>query len=239
MDFATTCSILSEALSPNSRQSRPELSHYAVSENVINMLSSTARLRADLVAGCPAEVVGVLSSMFVLFLQPRRQYNSSAGARARVTSRWPPWLAEPTPPQSADEDGANVGGLKATHAAQLSRLLTSLCNAKLDKPRNPSRPGSASIANSLVKHVPAILVAYCRAVGDQWGSISAEIRKELEPGLWSLCEVLTAGGRVDARGREGEGLGLPFGLGEGGEVEKDVWAGMWLNWGKHRYQGKG
>ena len=214
---------------------------------VISVLTTTSRHRADLVVENVPEVTGLLSGIFILFFEPRRQYMSSLKGRLRVISRWPPWLADPVPSNASNDalinEGARPlksGGLRPSHAAQLSRLLNTLCDARLEPSKSTStRPASTSISNTLVKHLPSILVSYCRAIVDPWGSLSAEVRKELEPGLGSLCERLTAGGRVDARGREGEGLGLPYGLGDGGEVEKEVWAGLWLQWRKHRYQGQG
>jgi hypothetical protein len=98
---------------------------------------------------------------------------------------------------------------------------------------------AASTGSALSKHVPMILVGYVRAVCDPFAGLSVAIRKELEPGLFSICDVITAGGRGGGRGREGEGLGLSFGLGEGGEAEKEVWADLWKAWARKRYTGRG
>ncbi|ORX40781.1 Urb2/Npa2 family-domain-containing protein [Kockovaella imperatae] len=230
LDFATVCHILITTLHPTPGSVRATRSLYEMFDSVLSSLGSVVRLRPDLITEHGPEIVGVISSMFVLFLEIRRQHASSPRIRARLMSRWPSWLAEPSSIRS--EMSANHrsgGGLQACHASQLARLLTMLCNAKVDN-AGTSQLGRTTIANSLLKHVPTILVSYCRAVADSWGMIPLDVRKELEPGLWSLCDILTAGGRVDARGREGERLGLPYGLGDTGEVEKDVWAEMWLSW---------
>lgn len=94
---------------------------------------------------------------------------------------------------------------------------------------------------ALVKHLPAVLVAYARVVADPRGNVRPDVRKEMIPGLWALCDVLTIGGRVRSRGREGEALGEAFGLGDGpgAEAERDVWADLWGMWASKRYTGQG
>ncbi|WWC72670.1 uncharacterized protein I206_106634 [Kwoniella pini CBS 10737] len=119
-----------------------------------------------------------------------------------------------------------------TDAQMLSRLLVALTQIRLGR-RHETSP--------LAKHVPAILVAYVRAAGDMHSGFSPMVRRDLEPGLFGLCNLVTAGGRAYAHGREGEGLGTPFGLGEGtgGEGEKELWAELWRSWSKSRYLGQG
>ncbi|WVW80534.1 hypothetical protein I302_102519 [Kwoniella bestiolae CBS 10118] len=112
-------------------------------------------------------------------------------------------------------------------ALPLSRLLVALTQMRL----------KTHEISPLAKHIPAILVAYVRAAAD----LHLGVRRELEPGLYALCNLVTSGGRAHARGREGEGLGIPFGLGEGsgGEGERELWADLWQSWNKSRYMGQG
>ncbi|WVO20507.1 uncharacterized protein IAS62_001804 [Cryptococcus decagattii] len=119
-------------------------------------------------------------------------------------------------------------------AKSFSRLLVSLAQCKPAKSKTHE-------ASPLAKHVPAILVAYIRACADPSLGFTTAVRKHFEPGLHALCDLTTAGGRANARGREGEGLGTPFGLGEGpgGDGEKELWAELWLGWSKGRYMGQG
>ncbi|WVQ63421.1 uncharacterized protein L199_001574 [Kwoniella botswanensis] len=113
----------------------------------------------------------------------------------------------------------------------LSRLLVALTQMRL----------KTHETSPLAKHIPAILVAYVRAAADLHVGYTPSVRRDLEPGLYALCNLATAGGRAHARGREGEGLGTPFGLGEGpgGEGERELWADLWQNWSKSRYMGQG
>ncbi|WWC65277.1 uncharacterized protein I303_107894 [Kwoniella dejecticola CBS 10117] len=119
----------------------------------------------------------------------------------------------------------------STDAQPLSRLLVILTQM---------RPKGHEIS-PLAKHAPAILVAYTRAAADSQSGFAPQVRRDLEPGLFGLCNLATAGGRVHAHGREGEGLGTPFGLGEGpgGEGEKELWAELWRSWSRARYLGQG
>ncbi|WVR08691.1 hypothetical protein IAU60_005749 [Kwoniella sp. DSM 27419] len=93
----------------------------------------------------------------------------------------------------------------------------------------------------IAKHAPVVLLAYVRAGAGLHLGLHPAVRKELEPGIHAFCNLVTSGGRIQARGREGEGLGTPFGLGDGpgGEGEKELWAEMWRSWGRSRYMGQG
>ncbi|ORY31304.1 Urb2/Npa2 family-domain-containing protein [Naematelia encephala] len=92
---------------------------------------------------------------------------------------------------------------------------------------------------SLAKHVTPILLAYVQAVANSSARIEQKIRIQLEPGVFALCEVVAKGGKMTARGREGEGIGMPYGLGDGGDGEKQVWAELWTEWSRKRYSGRG
>ncbi|WVF67782.1 hypothetical protein IAT40_002543 [Kwoniella sp. CBS 6097] len=121
-----------------------------------------------------------------------------------------------------------------SQAQSFARLLTAMTSMRTSKAHSHE-------TSPLAKYVPALLVAYVRAAAHPYKDLSPLVRKALEPGLHALCNLATAGGRINARGREGEGLGTPFGLGEGpgGEGEKELWAELWMGWSKARYVGQG
>lgn len=93
----------------------------------------------------------------------------------------------------------------------------------------------------MAKHAPAILLSYVRTVADPTKQLPSETRRLLLPGLHCLCDVIAAGRGTGMRGREGEMVGVPFGLGEGlgGDAEREVWAHLWQAWGRRRYRGEG
>ena len=116
-------------------------------------------------------------------------------------------------------------------SALVARLLQAMVG---DNSRN-----TTEFHQSIMKHVPALLIAYVRIVATT--RISRDVRKDLETGLFVVCDIVTAGGRIHSRGREGEAIGEAFGLGEGpgGEAERDVWAELWRSWAAKRYTGQG
>jgi hypothetical protein len=180
-------------------------------------MHTLARHRPDLLLAHLPAVVGALAAVFPLLLRATR------AGRARLARTRPSWL-----PLAADGDADAEAS-----AELLSRTLIALCTA-----RTSPTTGHKALAGPLGKHAPALLVAYARAAADPWAVLAPQVRRALEPGLWALCDVVTAGGRADGRGREGEGVGAPFGLARD-EAQREVWAGMWGAWGRRRYTGLG
>ncbi|WVQ95452.1 hypothetical protein IAU59_002549 [Kwoniella sp. CBS 9459] len=180
---------------------------------ILNILSTLTRRRPELVLSTLPEVSDVLCATFG-FLQ---------------TSRNVVGVNSPT--------GAAQAQAQA-QASTFARLLTAMTSMRTSKTHTQAQTHETS---PLAKYVPALLVAYVRAAAHPFKGLSPPVRKALEPGLYALCNLATAGGRINARGREGEGLGTPFGLGEGpgGEGEKELWAELWRGWSKARYVGQG
>lgn len=209
-------------LGPLLRPSKHELQapHCApeILPKALSPLLTLVRRRADLVIQDIPPLVGLLSSCIAILQRAR---TTSSAAQKKAASRRPWWLStEPSPDPAAE------------HAALIARILVSLCSAKTED--------GQKLAGPLAKHASAVLVAYARAASDPWAGLSPAVRKEIEPGLFALCEVVTAGGRADGRGREGEGVGAAFGLGDAhGDAEREVWADVWRAWGKKRYVGRG
>lgn len=113
----------------------------------------------------------------------------------------------------------------------LARLLSALGHRR---PRQSQRHTPLVIA--LGKHAPAILAAYVRGLADRKNPISVVHRRLLQASVYHWCDMIV---RAPHRGREGEGIGQTFGVGEGGEAEKEIWAGLWRQWTKQRYRGQG
>lgn len=126
-------------------------------------------------------------------------------------------------------------------ASLLSRLVTAFVNSDRLKGKKRFAGSGDHSLGGMSKHVTAILLAYTRALANAEAPMSAAVNAELRRALYPLCERLTEGGRVHARGREGEGLGEPLGLGEGprGEAERAVWISLWQDWSRKKYAGQG
>ncbi|KAL7420823.1 hypothetical protein Q5752_004776 [Cryptotrichosporon argae] len=210
----------------------------AILTKLLTLVLSVARHRADLVLDRLAPVVGVVAACFATLQRPRTQLGRAA--RTKALARLPAWvdLAEPE-----------------AHAHLLSRLLVGLCSARAPagsagagagagagaEPDSASASARRALAGPLAKHAPALLIAYARAAADPHAGLAPAVRRALEPGLFAVCEVVTAGGRAASRGREGEGVGRAWGLGEGpgGDAENEVWAALWIAWARARYAGRG
>lgn len=114
----------------------------------------------------------------------------------------------------------------------LAKLLTVLCQYR----RRDSAGRENQLAAALGKHAPAMLRAYVRGLANPRTELSASAKRHLQASMYLLCDLVV---RAQHRGREGEGIGLPYGIGEGGEVEKELWASLWTQWSKQRYKGQG
>lgn len=91
----------------------------------------------------------------------------------------------------------------------------------------------------LVKYVLVIFVVYICVCVDFFFGFIMVVRKDFELGLYVFCNLIIVGGWVNVWGREGEGFGIFFGLGEGfgGDGEKEFWVELWFGWSKGRYMG--
>ena len=229
-DMSAILDIMLHVLGPSQSQPRSSYTLSDIYNTTLNIVIDSIRRRGDLVFANVADLVTVICAIFPLLQRPRKSFDQSKVYRARVTMRWPFWMSD-----------ADVG-LGESEARLAGRLLENLSRARLP-PAKTSQVVSQkqTIVGALAKHVPSILLAYVRAASDPVASLSTEVRHQLEPGLFALCDLITSRGRAAGRERAGEDTGLPFGLGEGvgREVEKEVWADMWRSWSRRRYTGQG
>lgn len=114
----------------------------------------------------------------------------------------------------------------------LARLLSALGQNR----RHRQSPRQNSLVNALGKHAPAVVAAYVRGWADPRSDIPLLQRRVLQASIYTWCDAIV---RTAHRGREGEGVGQPFGLGEAGAVETELWAELWTQWGRQRYRGQG
>jgi len=121
--------------------------------------------------------------------------------------------------------------LQEVSAISLSRLLSTFGSRRSAK---STRDAPLSVPFS--KHAPAILVAYVRSVTRTHNPLSIATRRSLQMSVYTICDSVI---RAQDRGREGEGIGIPYGLGETGEAEQEIWADLWKQWAKQRYRGQG
>lgn len=113
-------------------------------------------------------------------------------------------------------------------AASLGRLVATITRSRKGTSRDVALSGPFS------KHAPMVLVEYVRCLART--TVSPSTRRVLQNSMFKICDAVV---RLHDRGREGEGMGMPYGLGEAGEAEKEIWAELWRQWSKSRYKGLG
>ncbi|KAI0374393.1 hypothetical protein BV20DRAFT_977085 [Pilatotrama ljubarskyi] len=186
----------------------------AVFQGVVNILSALVRLRRDLVLNTLPHLGFVLRQLVFCLRNLRPQLG---GKQSRlVMDTLPRWIA-PSQPLSSQESRA------------LARLLTTLTTktmvrvhgaaAETQKPESLVRPFS--------KHAAYVLTAYVEAVNDPLCFVSAGVRKELQPGLFALCDML---------GEHNRDAMMVSALDTGGKATMKV---LWKEYEKQRYVGKG
>lgn len=186
----------------------------AAFHEIVSILGSLVRLRRDLVVATLPHLSNVICHLLVTLRSPRpllgaKQYSI-------VADSFPIWV-NPSHPLGAEE------------SKSLSRLLTSL-SAKTSvlvhgtsaEPRKPE-----SLARPMSKHVTCILQAYLEALNDPLCILPVDVRRELQPGLFVLCEMLNEHTR-DAL--------MVSALDAGGRAAMKV---LWRVYEKQRYTGKG
>ncbi|KAI8995332.1 Urb2/Npa2 family-domain-containing protein [Trametes punicea] len=185
-----------------------------VFHGVVNVLSALVRLRRDLILNTLPHL-GFILRRLVSCLRSLRPQLGDKQSRL-VMDTLPRWIA-PSQPLSAQESKA------------LARLLTTLTTktmirvhgvaAETQKPESLVRPFS--------KHAASVITAYVEAVNDPLCVVSSAIRKELQPGLFALCDML---------GEHNRDAMMVSALDTGGKATMKA---LWKEYEKQRYVGKG
>ncbi|KAG1810124.1 Urb2/Npa2 family-domain-containing protein [Suillus plorans] len=178
------------------------------------ILNALVRLRRDLVVHVLPHLGMVLRQLVSCTRSLRPQL---AAKQSRiVTDTLPSWIAPSEP-------------LGVSEARALARLFTSLTTKSV--PRVHMQPSAEQKAESLskpfAKHAAYVLTAHIDAVNDPLCVTRADVRRELEPGLFSLCEMM---------GTHSRDAVMVSALDAGG---KSVMKALWKEYEKQRYIGKG
>ena len=187
----------------------------AIYEHIVSIATALVRQRRDLVVTSLPHLSAILSRL----LEILRTVRLDLGARQRrsVTDTLPSWI-NPALPLGTD------------NAKSLARLLTSLTTKSVVRVL-PSRADPTGKAQSLTqpfsKHAPYVLTAYLRALSDPLCQFLPSIRRELEPGLFALCDMMGEHGRDSIMAAMLDG---------GGRTMLKI---LWKEYEKQRYTGKG
>ncbi|KAG2345231.1 hypothetical protein BDR05DRAFT_127206 [Suillus weaverae] len=186
----------------------------AVFHTSTTILNALIRLRRDLVVHILPHL-GLVLRQLVSCIRSLRPQLAAKQSRI-VTDTLPSWIAPSEP-------------LGVPEARALARLFTSLTTKSV--PRAHMQPNAEQKAESLskpfAKHAAYVVTAYIDAVNDPLCVMRADLRRELEPGLFALCEMM---------GTHSRDAVMVSALDAGG---KSVMKALWKEYEKQRYIGKG
>ncbi|KAH9005998.1 Urb2/Npa2 family-domain-containing protein [Lactarius hatsudake] len=186
----------------------------ALFHHIVSVLSALIRLRRDLVVTTLPHLGNIMRQLIYALRSPRPMLG--AKQCAIVADSLPAWI-NPSRPLGVEE------------SKELSRLFTSLSAKTLVRVHGPSAEiqKPESLARPLSKHVACVLQAYLDVLNDPLCVLAADIRRELQPGLFVLCDILNDHTR-DAL--------MVSALDAGGKAGMK---GLWREYEKQRYTGKG
>ncbi|GJE87799.1 Urb2 domain-containing protein [Phanerochaete sordida] len=216
-DLSSVWSILGHTLAGSATHARS--THRAVFHAAVAIVSALVRLRRDLVGATLPHLACVLRRL----LAALRQLRPQLGARQRtlVADTLPHWLA-PGDALGADE------------ARALARLLTTMAAKTVVRGAGAGAAAAAAdggkaeaLARPFAKHAAYVLQAYVAALNDPLCAVPADVRRELEPGLFALCDMM---------GEYSRDALMAAALDAGG---KAVLKAVWREYEKQKYVGRG
>lgn len=213
LDHSSIWSLLSKSLG-GSKQHDPTTST-VIFHHIVSIISSTIRLRRDLVV-CTLPHLGMILRQLIMVM---RRLRPQLGAKQSkiVTDTFPVWVNGGHP-------------LAAEEGRALARLLTTLTSKTIVRTLQSSSADSQkaeSLAKPFSKHAAYVLKGYVDAMNDPLCVIPLNVRTELQPGLFSLCDMISEHSR-DAM--------MVSALDAGGKATMKA---LWKEHEKQRYVGKG
>ncbi|TFK57438.1 hypothetical protein OE88DRAFT_1651155 [Heliocybe sulcata] len=186
----------------------------SIFQQIVNTLSALIRLRRDLLLPTLPHLGFVLRQL----IKATRTIRPHLGGKQTkmVTDTLPMWMnaSQPLP-------------IEASRA--LGRLLTSLGTKTIVRTHGTAGENqkAESLAKPFSKHAAYVLQAYIEAMNDPLCVMPSEVRKELYPGLFALCDMMNDHNR-DAM--------MVSALDSGG---KATLKSLWKDYEKQKYVGKG
>jgi len=210
IDVSNVWTLLGACLASSSDHNTTEPSTF---QEIVSIISALIRLRRDLVLPTLPHL-GMMLRRLITCLKALPPYIS--GRQCRMFSDTLPRWINPSTPLTAKESQA------------LARLLTTLTTktiirihgstSEIQKAESLSRPFS--------KHASMVLGAYIEALNDPLCILGVDVRRELEPGLFALCDMMGEQNR-DA---------MMVSLDSGGKTSMKA---IWREYDKQRYVGRG
>ncbi|KAF8624871.1 hypothetical protein AX15_005748 [Amanita polypyramis BW_CC] len=210
-DLSGIWRLMSEYLAPSHLHDQETST--ALFHRIISVLGALVRLRRDLIAWTLPHLGMVLRQLILCM----RACRPMLGAKqtAMVMDTQPRWV-------NAKQ------ALGVNEAKALSRLLQTLDTKTVIRTHvQPETQKAESLAKPFSKHAIYVVTAYIECMNDPLCVLSVDVRRELQPGLFALC------GMVSEYGRDAV---MVSALDAGG---KTLMKALWREYEKQRYVGKG
>lgn len=187
---------------------------FAVFTDIVTIITALIRLRRDLVVLSLSHLGLALRQLVMLLRTPRPHLGGKQAAL--VGSTYPCWINIQYP-------------LGPEQGKVLARLLQALSVKTVPKGHSTSANlrRATSLAKPFSKHAAYVLQAYVDAMNDPLCILTAGVRKELEPGLFTLCDML---------GEQNRDSFMLSALDSNG---KAVMKSLWKEYEKQQYAGTG
>ena len=211
--MAGICLLLSKFLAPSSEHdtiTEPRIFH-----KIVGVLSALVRQRRDLVTHALPHL-GLLLRGLLLCMRACRA-NLGARQTALVMNTQPRWLSAAQP----------LGAEEARVVARLLEGLTAKTVVRVPTGPTTAPAKAESLAKPFAKHAAYVLKAYVDAMGTPLVVLALDVRRELLPGLFALC------GMVSEHSRDAL---MVSALDGGGRATLKA---LWKEYDKQRYVGRG
>lgn len=212
MDLSSLWSILGSSLEGS--QNHEPATDKAAFHEIISTVNALIRLRRDLVTSTLPHLAFILRRLLMSLRHLRPQLGAKQSKM--VTDTLPVWI-NPNQPFTSEESKA------------LARLLTTMTTKTVVRGQQSSTDAgkAESLARPFSKHAAYVLQAYIEVLNDPLCVIPVDMRRELEPGLFALCEMM---------GEYNRDALMVASLDAGG---KTVLKSIWREYEKQKYVGKG
>ncbi|KAF8649798.1 hypothetical protein AX16_005564 [Volvariella volvacea WC 439] len=211
-DLNTILELLSKLLCPS--LTHDQTTSAAIFHKIVGVLNVLVRLRRDLIT-LALPHFGLILRRLIFSLRSCRPHLGAKQTKLIMDTQ-PQWLTAQQP-------------LGHEQAKALGRLLETL-TVKTVPRKHTSIPGSQkaeSIAKAFSKHSAYVLKAYIEVMNDPLCLLSSATRKQIAPGLYALCSMMSVHSRDSL---------MASGLDAGGKATLKA---LWKDYEKQKYVGQG
>jgi hypothetical protein len=181
--------------------------------HIIGIMNTLISLRRDLVLHTLPHLCMVLRQLIFALRCPLPELG---GRQSRlITDTLPIWI------------NAQMMPLGMTEAKALSRLLSAITTKSISRGLAGETQKAESLSKPFSKYAAHVLKAYIEAMNDPLCVLPLELRKELAPGIFALCDMINEHARDALMASTSDAGG------------KGTLKLLWKEYEKQRYVGKG